>query len=79
MPIIALTAALGASTCWAVGSLIAHRPATQLGAFEFTRTQLISSFALLIVIVTGVQWLARRYLEALAIVRGGQSDRRRLH
>jgi len=52
MPIIALTAALGASTCWAVGSLIAHRPATQLGAFEFTRTQLISSFALLIVIVT---------------------------
>jgi len=62
MPIIALTAALGASTCWAVGSLIAHRPATQLGAFEFTRTQLISSFALLIVIVTasngwqGVTW-----------------------
>ena len=54
MPIIALTAALGASTCWAVGSLIAHRPATQLGAFEFTRTQLISSFALLIVIVTAL-------------------------
>jgi drug/metabolite transporter (DMT)-like permease len=54
MPIIALAAALGASLCWAVGSLIAHRPATQLGAFEFTRTQLISSFALLIVIVTAL-------------------------
>jgi drug/metabolite transporter (DMT)-like permease len=52
MPIIALAAALGASTCWAFGYLIAHRPATQLGAFEFTRTQLISSFALLVVIVT---------------------------
>jgi drug/metabolite transporter (DMT)-like permease len=54
MPIIALAAALGASMCWAVGSLIAHRPSTQLGAFEFTRTQLISSFALLIVIVTAL-------------------------
>jgi drug/metabolite transporter (DMT)-like permease len=54
MPIVALAAALGASMCWAVGSLIAHRPATQLGAFEFTRTQLISSFALLIVIVTAL-------------------------
>ena len=54
MPIIALAAALGASLCWATGSLIAHRPATQLGAFEFTRTQLISSFALLIVIVTAL-------------------------
>jgi drug/metabolite transporter (DMT)-like permease len=54
MPLIALAAALGASLCWAVGSLIAHRPATQLGAFEFTRTQLISSFALLIAIVTAL-------------------------
>jgi drug/metabolite transporter (DMT)-like permease len=54
MPIIAVTAALGASLCWALGSLMAHRPATQLGAFEFTRTQLISSFALLIVIVTAL-------------------------
>jgi drug/metabolite transporter (DMT)-like permease len=52
MSVIALAAALSASTCWAFGYLIAHRPATQLGAFEFTRTQLISSFALLIVIVT---------------------------
>jgi drug/metabolite transporter (DMT)-like permease len=52
MPIIALAAAIGASTCWAFGYLIAHRPATQLGAFEFTRTQLISSFALLTIIVT---------------------------
>src|SRR5436189_2473427 len=54
MPILALTAALGASLCWAVGSLIAHRPATQLGAFEFTRTQLISSSALLVVVVTAL-------------------------
>jgi len=54
MPIIALAAALCASLCWAVGSVTAHRPATQLGAFEFTRTQLISSFALLIVIVTAL-------------------------
>jgi drug/metabolite transporter (DMT)-like permease len=54
MPIIALAAAVGASLCWALGSLIAHRPATQLGAFEFTRTQLISSFALLTVIVTAL-------------------------
>jgi drug/metabolite transporter (DMT)-like permease len=54
MPIIALAAALGASLCWAVGALMAHRPATQLGAFEFTRTQLISSFALLSVIVTAL-------------------------
>jgi drug/metabolite transporter (DMT)-like permease len=52
MPAIALAAALSASLCWALGSLMAHRPATQLGAFEFTRTQLISSFALLAVIVT---------------------------
>jgi drug/metabolite transporter (DMT)-like permease len=54
MPILALAAALGASLCWAVGSLIAHRPATQLGAFEFTRTQLISSSALLVIIVTAL-------------------------
>lgn len=52
MPNLALAAALGASLCWAVGSLIAHRPAIQLGAFELTRTQLISSSALLVVIVT---------------------------
>ena len=54
MPILVLAAALGASCCWAVGSVIAHRPATQLGAFEFTRTQLISSSALLIVVVTAL-------------------------
>jgi len=54
MPVLALAASLGASLCWAVGALIAHRPATQLGAFEFTRTQLISSSALLIVIVTAL-------------------------
>jgi drug/metabolite transporter (DMT)-like permease len=47
MPTVAVTAALGASLCWALGSLMAHRPATQLGAFEFTRRQLLSSFALL--------------------------------
>jgi drug/metabolite transporter (DMT)-like permease len=54
MPLISLAAALGASLCWAVGYLIAHRPASQLGAFEFTRTQLISSFAVLTLIVTAL-------------------------
>jgi drug/metabolite transporter (DMT)-like permease len=54
MPVLVLAASFGASLCWAVGALIAHRPATQLGAFEFTRTQLISSSALLIVIVTAL-------------------------
>ncbi|MFT3818744.1 MAG: DMT family transporter [Rubrivivax sp.] len=54
MPILAPAAALGASLCWALGALLAYRPATQLGAFEVTRTQLISSSALLVVLVTAL-------------------------
>jgi drug/metabolite transporter (DMT)-like permease len=52
MSFLALAAALGASFSWATGAMIAHTPAKQLGAFEFTRTQLISSSALLLLIVT---------------------------
>lgn len=52
MPLIALAAALGAAGCWAVGSLLAYRPARQLGSFELTRTQLISSSFVLVVVVT---------------------------
>ena len=54
MSVIALTAAVGASFCWALGALIAHRPAKLLGTFELTRTQLISSAALLLVVVTAL-------------------------
>lgn len=77
MPIIALTAALGASLCWASGALMAHRPATQLGAFEFTRTQLISSFALLAVMVTAfngwqsVSWAHWPSFAVASLRRGG--------
>lgn len=54
MSILALSAALGASFSWALGSIMAHGPANRLGAFEFTRTQLISSAALLLFVVTAV-------------------------
>jgi drug/metabolite transporter (DMT)-like permease len=55
MSVLAVTAALGASFSWAAGAMIAHAPAKQLGAFEFTRTQLISSSAVLLLMasVTG--------------------------
>ncbi len=62
MPILALAAALAASVCWAVGALMAHRPARLLGAFELTRVQLISAAALLLAVVSvsggwvGVTW-----------------------
>lgn len=52
MSFLPLAAALGASFSWAVAAMIAHAPARQLGAFEFTRTQLISASALLLLIVT---------------------------
>jgi drug/metabolite transporter (DMT)-like permease len=45
-------AALAASFSWAAGAILAYTPAARLGAFEFTRTQLISSSALLLLIVT---------------------------
>lgn len=54
MSIIAMLAALGASMSWAAGAMIAHRPATHLGAFEFTRTQLISSAFLLVLITSWI-------------------------
>ncbi|MBE0533113.1 MAG: DMT family transporter [Rhodospirillales bacterium] len=54
MSIIYLSAAGGASLCWAIGAMVAHRPATLLGAFEFTRTQLISSSAVLLCLVTAL-------------------------
>ncbi|MBL0405941.1 DMT family transporter [Microvirga aerilata] len=52
MSVLAITAALGASFSWAAGAMIAHAPARRLGAFEFTRTQLISSSALLLLIAS---------------------------
>jgi drug/metabolite transporter (DMT)-like permease len=52
MSIIALAAAVGASASWAAGAIIAHTPARRLGAFEFTRTQLISASAVLIGLVS---------------------------
>ena len=51
MLLLALAAAMGASVCWAVGALMAHRPASLLGAFELTRVQLVSASALLLIVV----------------------------
>ncbi|WP_120501363.1 DMT family transporter [Roseovarius sp. EL26] len=52
MFILPLCAAVGASTGWAVGIVLAQAPARALGAFEFTRIQLIVCAALLAVICT---------------------------
>jgi drug/metabolite transporter (DMT)-like permease len=52
MSVVALAAAIGASVSWAAGAMIAHAPARRLGAFEFTRTQLISASAVLIGMVS---------------------------
>jgi len=52
MSIFAMLAALGASLSWATGAMIAYTPAKHLGAFEFTRTQLISSAFLSVLITT---------------------------
>ncbi len=52
MPVIAVAAALGASLSWAVGALVAHRPASLLGPFEMARVQLIAASVLLMAIVT---------------------------
>lgn len=52
MPVFAISAALGASFCWAAGGLLAHGPARALGAFEFTRIQLVACSALLALVVT---------------------------
>jgi drug/metabolite transporter (DMT)-like permease len=47
MLILPVLAALGASLGWATGIVLAQWPARQLGAFEFTRIQLIACSAIL--------------------------------
>ncbi len=47
MAILAILASLGASFGWACGIVIAQKPASALGAFEFTRIQLLTSGAIL--------------------------------
>lgn len=62
MIVLSVFASLGASLGWASGSLLAEKPASQIGAFEFTRIQLLTSGALLALICSalglweGVQW-----------------------
>jgi drug/metabolite transporter (DMT)-like permease len=58
MSFLAVIAALGASLSWALGAILAHAPARKLGAFTFTRVQLIgaSSFLILLVTLSG-QWV----------------------
>jgi len=46
---IAVIAALGASLSWTTAALVAHGPARSLGAFDFTRTQLVSAAMILVV------------------------------
>lgn len=49
MLILPVLAALGASLGWATGIVLAQWPARQLGAFEFTRIQLVACSAILAV------------------------------
>lgn len=51
MPIIAVLAALGAAMLWAVCALLSHGPAKVLGAFQFTRVQMVSAAVVLAVLV----------------------------
>ena len=53
MFILPVLAALGASFGWATGIVLAQWPARQLGAFEFTRIQLIACSAILAAGVSG--------------------------
>lgn len=53
MLILPVLAAIGASTGWATGIVLAQWPARQLGAFEFTRIQLIACSAILAAGVSG--------------------------
>lgn len=53
MFILPILAALGASFGWAIGIVLAQWPARQLGAFEFTRIQLIACSAILAAVVSG--------------------------
>ena len=52
MIVLASAAALCASLAWAFGYVLAQVPATRLGAFEFTRIQLLTSGVALVVFVT---------------------------
>jgi len=52
MPLLAIVAAIGASTGWATGIVLAQRPARLLGAFEFTRIQLTACAGLVALICT---------------------------
>lgn len=52
MVFLPIAAAVGASTGWATGIVLAERPARVLGAFEFTRIQLTACAALLALICT---------------------------
>lgn len=54
MFILPVLAALGASFGWAAGIVLAQWPARQLGAFEFTRIQLIACSAILAAGVSGL-------------------------
>ncbi|MBO9478956.1 DMT family transporter [Shimia sp. R11_0] len=57
MPLLPLLAALGASFGWASGIVIAHNPAQKLGAFAFTRIQLIACATLATLLTTLMdQW-----------------------
>jgi len=46
MLFLPILAAIGASTGWATGIVLAHAPARTLGAFEFTRIQLVACAAI---------------------------------
>lgn len=54
MLFLSALAAIAASGGWAIGSLLAERPARVLGAFEFTRIQFTACAAILVVICTGM-------------------------
>ena len=49
-----ILAAIGASCGWATGIVLAQKPARLLGAFEFTRIQLVACSAILAVICTSL-------------------------
>lgn len=53
MLFLPVLAAISASAGWALGSVLAERPAHALGAFEFTRIQFNACAAILIILCTG--------------------------
>lgn len=54
MLFLPVLAAMGASLGWATGIVLAQRPAQLLGAFEFTRIQLIACSAILAALCSGL-------------------------